>query len=97
MDRIKVSDAALSNSLVVLQRLADQSAQATNTCVQQLSAQLSEMDSEFRKDVEKYIADVKALHKKLNDCVYENIAALNDRLKNLAEYETHNYIKRNIG
>lgn len=97
MDKIHVSDEALRNSSAALQQLADQSANITAACVQQLSSQLSELDTNFRKAVEGYIADAKSVDKKINACIYENIAAISDRIAKLAEYETHNYSKRNIG
>lgn len=97
MDKIHVSDVALRNSAVALQQLADQSANITTTCMQQLSSQLSALDVNFRKDVERYIDDVQNLNKKINACVYENLSAISDRVAKLTEYETHNYSKRNIG
>ena len=51
----------------------------------------------FRKDIEKYIEEVRALNTKLRLCVDENVSALADRLVKLAEYETHTYSRRNIG
>ncbi len=97
MDKIYVSDEALRNSATALQQLADQSARITALCIDRLNAQLSELDTDFRRYIERYIDDIKKLDRKLNDCVQENISALRDRNVKLTEYETHNYIKRTIG
>ena len=97
MDRIKVSDAALRNSAATLQQLDEQANGVSSTCIHQLSAQLSELETNFRKDIEKYIEEVRALNTKLRLCVDENVSALADRLVKLAEYETHTYSRRNIG
>lgn len=97
MDIINVSDNALSISISALQQLTEQSSSITASCIDKLNAQLSELDTDFRRYIERYIDDIKKLDRKLKDCVQENISALRDRKVKLTEYETHNYIKRTIG
>lgn len=97
MDRIKVSDTALSSSALALKRLEDEVTSITSSCVQQVTAQLPELESNFRKDVAQFLEGVKSLNEKLKTCIDENISAINDRMTNLAEYETHIYQRRNIG
>lgn len=97
MDKIKVSDEALRSSALALQQLGEQATSIFSSCVQQVTALLSELESNFRKDVVRYLEEVKALNENLKMCVDENVSALSDRMVNLAEYETHTYQRRNIG
>lgn len=97
MDRIKVSDTALSSSALALKRLDDEATSITSSCVQQVTAQLPELESNFRKDVAQFLEKVKSLNEKLKMFIDENISAINERVTNLAEYETHIYQRRNIG
>ncbi len=97
MDRIKVSDAALSSSAAALQQLGDQATGISSSCVQQVTAQLSELESNFRKEVAQFLEEVKSLNQKIKICVDENVSAIANRMTNLAEYETHTYQRRNIG
>lgn len=97
MDRIKVSDTALSSSAIALQQLEYQATSISSICVQKVTAQLPEIESNFRKDVEQFLDEVKALNEKLKMCIDENVSAISDRIAKLAEYETHTYQRRNIG
>lgn len=97
MDRIKVSDEALRSAAVALQQLRDQATSISSSCVQQVTAQLPELESNFRKDVAQFLEEVKSLNEKIKMCVDENVSAIADRMTNLAEYETHTYQRRNIG
>lgn len=97
MDRIKVSDEALRSAAVALQQLGDQATSISSSCVQQVTAQLPELESNFRKDVAQFLEEVKSLNEKIKMCVDENVSVIADRVTNLAEYETHTYQRRNIG
>lgn len=97
MDRIKVSDEALRRSAVALQQLKDRVAQISASCIQQVAAQLGEIESNFSEDVAQFLEGVKMLNSKVELCVDENVSALADRLKNLTEYETHTYQRINFG
>ena len=97
MDRIKVSDTALRSSAVALQQLGDQATSISSSCVQQVTAQLPGLESNFKKDVAQFLEEVKSLNEKIKICVDENVSAIVDRMTNLAEYETHIYQRRNIG
>lgn len=97
MDRVKVSDTALRSSAAALQQLGDQASSIFSSCIQQVTAQLPELESNFRKDVAQFLEEIKSLNEKLKMCVDENVSAIADRMTNLAEYETHTYQCRNIG
>ena len=97
MDKISVTDDTLQNAYNILQRLNDSSDQITDNCVSFLNSQLSNVDSVFKKSVEKYIECIIALKEKLKYCIDENMVAVRDRLNKVPNYEGQSYKKRNIG
>lgn len=97
MDKIKVSDEALRSLIVTLEQLENQTTIISSTCIQQLTGQLSELETNFKKDIMKYSEDIKALNDRLMQCIDENVSAISERIVKLAEYETQTYQRRNIG
>jgi len=96
MDRISVTDETLRNVYVILQRLDETSDTITNKCEQDLLAQMSGLDTNFRKEVQKYIEAINTLKEKLKYCVDENMSAVSERISKLPDYENQTYKKRNI-
>ena len=96
MDVISVTDTALSNAYVILQRLGDDSENITSKCEQQLSSELSSLDDNFRRDIQRFIEDINQLKEKLKYCIDENMTAVSDRLNRIPDYEKQTYKKRNF-
>lgn len=97
MDRIYVTGIALSSSANTLQHLKEETMRISSACIQQITAQLSGIESNFRKDIVRYVEEVNALNEKIKMCVDENVSAITNRVMNLAEYEMHAYEYRNFG
>lgn len=96
MDIISVTDETLRNVYVILQRLDENQDSITNKCEQDLSAQMSGLDTNFRKEIQKYIDTISGLREKLKYCVDENMSAISERISKLLDYENQTYKKRNI-
>ena len=94
MDVISVTDVALSNACVILQRLREDSENITSKCERHLSSELSSLDENFRGEVQRYIETINQLKEKLKYCIDENMTAINDRFNKVPDYETQTYKKR---
>lgn len=91
MDRISVTDAALQSALAALQTLKDGIAAATDKCANSLSSQTSNLEDNFKKDVQQYVEAINQLKENILYCIDENRDAINDRLSKLPEYEGQAY------
>lgn len=96
MDIISVTDVALQNVYVILQRLSEDSKNITLKCEQHLISELSSLDSNFRTEIQNYIEIIKNLNKKLKYCIDENMLAISDRINKVHDYENQTYKKRNF-
>lgn len=65
-------------------------------CISSLSSQLDNLDGDFRKDIQIFIELVIMLKEKMKCCIDENIAAINERMIKLPNYENQKYKKRTI-
>ena len=96
MDIISVTDASLRNCYIILQQMSDISDGVTAKCKESLLSELGGLNTEFRKDVQKFIEAIDQLREKLKYCVDENMNAISDRLNRLPYYESQTYRKRII-
>lgn len=97
MDKIHVTDSVLNNAAIVLKRFADQTANITTSCVQQLSSLLPDLETNFRDDVSKFMTEVQKFSRAISACMQDNLLALSDRLTKLTEYASHYYSRNNMG
>ena len=96
MDIVSVTDNALQKAYVTLKQLKENSESITTLCTSNISSQLSNIDSIFRKDLNRYIEMLTDFEKKLIQCIDENILALNDRYRKIPDYVNSSYKKRKI-
>ena len=96
MDIVSVTDEALRGVYIILQRLDETQDLITNKCVQELIAQMTGLDTNFRKDIQKYIDTISELKEKIKRCVDENVSAISERISKIPDYENQTYKKRNI-
>lgn len=96
MDIISVTDTSLRNCYTILQQMNDVSDDITSKCKQSLLSEIGGLDTEFRKDLQKFIETIDQLKEKLKYCVDENMSAISDRLNKLPDYENQAYHQRNI-
>ncbi len=97
MDKIHVADVALNNVIHELRTLEATANQITTQCVQEISGQLNNIESGFRKDLQQFIDSVVGLNGQLIRNLEENVEALEERKSKIVLYEEQSYIKRNIG
>ena len=57
---------------------------------------MSGLDTNFRKDIQKYIDTISELKEKIKRCVDENVSAISERISKIPDYENQTYKKRNI-
>lgn len=93
MDIISVTETALTNVYLTLQRLRDDSEIITLKSEQHLSQLLTSLDESFRRDIQQYLETINKLKEKLKYCIDENMVAIIDRLNKLPDYEKSAYKK----
>lgn len=96
MDKISVTDSALTNAAHLLEQMNERIKEITDKCRDNISEQLNELDLSFRKDIENYLQEVISFRNNLDFCISENIAAIKERILQIPEYEKTKYRKRNI-
>lgn len=96
MDIISTTEESLNSAYLLLKNLSEDSDRVTVKCARQISANLSFVDVQLRKELMQYIKIIEALNNKLKYCVDENMVAISDRLNKIPEYEKLTYKKRNI-
>lgn len=97
MDKILVTDTALSNVINELRTLEQSANQTATQCSQAIAGQLDNIESNFRKDLQQFVDAVIAFNGQLIRNTEENIEALEERKSKIPPYEAQSYKKRNIG
>ena len=97
MDKIHVTDASLSNAINELRTLEATANQAATKCSQEISGQLDNIESNFRKDLQQFVDTVIGFNNQLIRNTEENVEALEERKRKIPPYEAQSYKKRNIG
>lgn len=96
MDKISVTDASLQNVFVVLQQMNNTSEAIAGKCIAALNDRLESMDSNLRKELQAYIAEVIQRKERFKYCIDENMNAISDRFNKIPDYEKNIYTKRNF-
>lgn len=97
MDNINVSSDALVSAAQILKRLDAETSEIYQRCSSAIAGKLGEVDDSFRKDLERFLDEIKELHNAVKVCNEENVEAISDRFSRLSEYENHVYVQRNLG
>ena len=96
MDKINATDEALQGVYVVLQQLNEKYDSITTSCVGKLTNQLNNLDTDFRKDIQKYIESINQLKEQISYCIDENKIAISERLSKIPDYVNQAYQKSSI-
>lgn len=96
MDRVKSTIESLSMCQSILRDLEEQISNAVLQNTGRIQEKYSGVDVNYQKDLSVYVDYLGALQAKVSTFVQENNKALEERKRNLTEYNQNAYKKRNI-
>lgn len=96
MDRVKSTIESLSMCQSILRDLEEQISNAVLQNTGRIQEKYSGVDVNYQKDLSVYVDYLGTLQAKVSTFVQENNKALEERKRNLTEYNQNAYKKRNI-
>ena len=96
MDRVKSTIESLSMCQSILRDLEEQISNAVLQNTGRIQEKYSGVDANYQKDLSVYVDYLGNLQAKVSTFVQENNKALEERKRNLTEYNQNAYKKRNI-
>ena len=96
MDRVKSTIESLSMCQSILRDLEEQISNAVLQNTGRIQEKYSGVDVNYQKDLSVYVDYLGTLQAKVSTFVRENNKALEERKRNLTEYNQNAYKKRNI-
>lgn len=96
MDRVKSTIESLSMCQSILRDLEEQISNAVLQNTGRIQEEYSGVDVNYQKDLSVYVDYLGTLQAKVSTFVQENNKALEERKRNLTEYNQNAYKKRNI-